>query len=322
MTPRATFCVPIYRGEAFLPELCTALRAQTMRDFLCVLSVDGDEDTASLAAAERELGDSRFTLRVNRPRDGWSAHIGGLLRAVETDFAMYMAQDDLLEPECLAVLTAAAMAVPEPTSVFTDIRYFGHALHVETNRGIEGGRLERIRAQLARQAWIPCHGLVPRAMAQSGLFARTAHDQVAEDHVAVLRMAIFGPVLRVPAPLYRKRVHAENTGGRWMRWGPAKRRLAWAELGVRLLECAFAQAAHAGERRLMWDALFLRHCLPRAGRQEFWIPEADGVAGFAAEILNGLAAGGHDVHELLGSMPVALAHETAKRLGPPDRPVQ
>lgn len=313
-TPRATFCVPIYRGAAFLPELCAALRAQTLRDFACVLSVDGDDDVESLAAARAELGDSRFTLRVNRPRAGWSAHIDVLLRAVETDFAIYMAQDDLPEPEYLAVLVAAAAAAPKPSSVFSDVRYFGAASHVETNAGIEGERPERIRAQLARQAWMPCHGVIPKALARQGLFAPTTPEQIAEDHVAVLRMAIFGPVIRVPAPLYGKRVHGANTGGRWMRWGAAQRRAAWAELGVRLLQCALPQARHAGERRLMWDALFLRHCLPRLGRQEFWMATPDGAGDFAAEILNGLAARGHDVQELLGAMPVTLAHATAARL--------
>ena len=316
-TPLLTFCVPIYRGAAFLPGLCATLRAQTRRDFQCVLSVDGDDDVASLDAAGRELGDSRFTLRVNRPRDGWSAHIRGLLLMVETDFAMYMAQDDQLEPEYLAVVLAAAETAAESSSVFTDIRYFGAAGHAETNQGLEGGRLERIRAQLSRQAWIPCHGLLPRALAITGLFTRTEPDQVAEDHVAVLRMAIAGPVLRLPAPLYRKRVHAENTGGRWLRWGPEKRRLAWAELGVRLLECAFAESRSEGERRLMWDALFLRHCLPRLGRQEFYNPGEAGAAAFGAEILDGLAARGHDVAGLLGALPVALAHATAARLRQP-----
>lgn len=317
MTPQATFCVPIYRGAAFLSELCAALRAQTRRDFVCVLSIDGDEDAESLAAAQQELGDGRFSLRVNRPRAGWSAHIGSLLKAVETDFAIYMAQDDLPEPEFLAVLLAAAEAAPEPSSAFCDIRYFGAAGHVETNLGVEGGRMARIRGQLARQAWIPCHGLVPRALAQAGLFAPTTQEQVAEDHVAVLRMAIFGPVLRIPAPLYRKRVHAENTGGRWMKWPALRRRAAWAELAVRLLECAFAHAKTEGERRLMWDALFLRHCLPRLGRQEFWIPSPDGAAEFAADILNALAARGHDIQALLGSVPVALAHSTMARLRQP-----
>ena len=322
MTPRATFCVPIYRGDGFLPELCAALRAQTMRDFLCVLSVDGDDDTPSLAAAQRELSDSRFTLRVNRPRAGWSGHIDALLRASETDYALYMAQDDLPEPEYLAVLVSAVAAAAEPVSAFTDIRYFGAVQHVETNQGIGGARLERMRAQLARQAWIPCRGLVPRALARSGLFATTTPDQIAEDHVAVLRMAIFGPVLRIPAPLYGKRVHEANTGGRWIRWGPERRRTAWAELAVRLLECALPQARNEGERRLLWDALFLRHCLPRVGRQEFWIPGPEGVAGFAAEILNGLATRGHDVAGLLGALPVELAKATTARLAAFDRPVQ
>lgn len=317
MTARATFCVPVFRGAGFLPGLGAALRAQTMRDFRCILAVDGEEDAESLEAARALVTDGRFEAVALAPRLGWSGHAARLLRGVTTDYGCYMPQDDLPAPEYLAVLLAAAEAAPQPSTIFTDIRYVGAASHVESNAGIEGGRLDRIRTQLARQAWIPARGLVPRALAHAGVFAPTTPEQVAEDHVAVLRMAIFGPVVRVPAPLYGKVVHAANTGGRWLRWGPEQRRKAWAELGVRLLECAFAVAAGEGERRMMWDAFFLRHCLPRAGRQEFWIPAADGVADFAAEILDGLAARGHAVHTLLGAMPVELAHATAARLRQP-----
>ena len=318
-TPRVTVCVPIFRGAVFLPALMASLRAQTLRDFHCVLSVDGAADTESLAAAQAEATDGRFEIRVNPHPAGWSAHAALLLRGVTTDFALNLAQDDVLAPEYLAVVLSAAEAAPEPSTVFTDIRYFGSATHVETSAGIEGPRCERIRAQLARQAWIPGHGLIPRALAQTGLFATTTPEQIAEDHVAVLRMAMFGPVLRVPAPLYGKGVHGANTGGRWMQWDAARRRAAWAELAVRLLECALPEARNEGERRLFWDALFLRHCLPRLGRQEFWIPddEPEAVAGFAAQILHGLAARGHDVAGLLGAMPAELARMTQARLRQP-----
>ncbi len=312
---RVTFCVPIFRGAAFLPELCASLRAQTLRDFAVVLSVDGDEDTESLAAAQALTHDSRFTARINLPRAGWSGHLDILLRSVTTEFACYMPQDDVVEPGYLAALLAAVDAAPVPSSAFTDIRYFGSQDHVETNDGVPGSTaLTRAMHALAHQPWIPIRSLMPRALA-AGAVAPTTPEQIAEDHVTTLRMALFGPVLRVRAPLYRKRVHGANTGGRWLRWDAARRRAAWAELGARMLEAALPAARDPGEARLLWRALCMRHCLPKPGRQEFWIPEdrPDAVVVFARDLLAAFAARGHDVAALFGADADVLALEVLVR---------
>lgn len=316
MTPRVTLCVPIYRGAQFLPALWAALRAQTLRDFTVVLSIDGEDDAPSLEAARAVTADSRFRLRINSPRCGWSGHAAALLRGADTEFACYMPQDDLPEPEYLRVMLLAAEAMPVPGSVFTDIRYAGAAAHVEANAGItHAGKLDRMRAALAQQPWIPARGLVPRALAAGGLFATTKPDQIAEDHVAGLRMAIFGPMLRIPVPLCRKSVHAANTGGRWLRWDAPRRRAAWMELGIRLLETALPEARNPHEARLLWGALFHRHCLPVAGRQEFWIPEdrPAEILGFARELLEGLAARGHDLPARFGDTADGLARGALAR---------
>ncbi len=319
MTPRVTLCVPIYRGARFLPELGAALCAQTLREFTVTLSIDGEDDAESIEAARALTADSRFILRINPQRQGWSAHAATLLRAAETEYACYMPQDDLPEPEYLRVMLLAAEAMPLPGSVFTDLRYFGTHSHVETNDGTgHAERLERMRTVLARQPWIPARGLVPRALAAGGLFAPTTPAQIAEDHVAGLRMAIFGPLLRIAAPLYRKSVHATNAGARWLRWDAAQRRAAWMELGIRLLEVALPEAANPQEARLLWEALFHRHCLPVPGRHEFWIPDdqPEAITAFTQELLEALAARGHGLAAVFGDDAPGLARAALARARP------
>lgn len=319
MTPRVTLCVPIYRGARFLPALGEALRAQTLRDFTAMLSIDGEEDVESLDAAHALTADSRFSLRVNTPRAGWSGHAAALLRAAETEYACYMPQDDLPEPEYLRVLLLAAEAMPQPGCVFTDIRYFDRFAHVETNEGIAGrDKQERMRLVLARQPWIPARGLVPRALAAGGLFAPTTPEQIAEDHVAGLRMAIFGPLQRIAAPLYRKSVHATNAAGRWQRWDAAQRRAAWMELGIRLLEVAIPEARDPQAARLLWDALFHRHCLPMPYRHEFWIPEdrPEAIIGFARDLLEGFAARRPELMTMFDEDAAGLAQGALARARP------
>ena len=317
--PRVSLCVPVYRGARFLPALGAALRAQSLADFTAVISIDGEDDGESIEAARALTTDSRFVLRINPQPLGWSGHAAALLRATTTDYACYMPQDDLPEPEYLAVMLLAAEAMPAPGSVFTDIRYVGTHAHVETNAGIEHPlKLDRMRAALARQPWIPARGLVPRALAAGGMFAPSTPAQIAEDHVAGLRMAIFGPVRRIAAPLYRKAVHATNAGGRWLAWDGARRRAAWMELGIRLLETALPEVRGPQEAWQLWAALFHRHCLPVPGRHEFWIPEdrPEAIIGFARELLEGFAARGHDLAALFGEDAGSLARAALARARP------
>lgn len=91
--------------ELFARQIAS-LRAQTVGDWECVISVDGDDATVRRVLAEAAAGDDRFRVLSDGERLGFYLNFERGLRAVDRDAAWVALcdQDDYWYPEKLEVL--------------------------------------------------------------------------------------------------------------------------------------------------------------------------------------------------------------------------
>ena len=97
-----------------------------------------------------------------------------------------------------------------------------------------------------------------------GGLAENDVENFAAETVWIATMATWGDLVRVPATLYRKRYHADNTHKAWMAWDRPQRMTAWVAHCHDLLEVALRVPARRSERWLLWLATVGRLTASRA----------------------------------------------------------
>jgi hypothetical protein len=254
-----TVGVPVYRGRDFLAASLDSLQAQTHRDLRVIVALDVP-DTEDEAIARRYVGhDPRFELIIRSERLGWARQIGRLMEAManDSDFWCYHQQDDVLDPRYFETLVAHARAHTEASLVFCDIEAFGEKSGPLVHASVTGPPATR-QLLLMQDAsnGVPFRGLArTEAVRVAGAIPHNSHEFFWSDVTWSAGMARAGELHRVPRTLYRKRYHAQHEHGRWLTWPTERRRAAWVEHCVAMLEQAMvAPATTVTDRRLLWLA--------------------------------------------------------------------
>ncbi len=102
--PIVTVILPTYNRRQFLPAAIRSVCGQTFRDWQLLVVNDGGEDVSDVVAS---FGDSRVEWH-DRPHLGKAAALNFGLSLVQSKYIAYMDDDDLLCPNHLAELVAAA----------------------------------------------------------------------------------------------------------------------------------------------------------------------------------------------------------------------
>ena len=141
-----TICVgvPVWCGTEHVAETLESILRQRSVALTVVISIDG-ADEASAAACRPFLADSRVTLVTQPQRLGWVRNSSAVLSAAAErgDYACLQPHDDLLEPDYLSVLLAAAEANPGAAVVYSDIQSFGTLDAVLRQPTVAGSPFER-----------------------------------------------------------------------------------------------------------------------------------------------------------------------------------
>lgn len=262
--PTVSIGVPAYRGAAFLADTLRALQAQTWPYLDVLVALDGP-DEASEGACRPLLEDPRFRLHVHPKRLGWVGNVNWLMRQSASPFWCCQPQDDLPDPRYVEVLLSHARQAPGAAVVYGDMVGFGLQQVVLTQASVTGSAVERQRRLLREHhSAVAFRGLTRiEAIRQAGDIPANAVESFSTDTVWMAAMARWGDLVRVPAPLYRKRYHAGNEHARWRAWDADTRARAWVAHCADMLEQALPVATTARERWLLWRAAVERAGSPR-----------------------------------------------------------
>ncbi|MDC7789921.1 glycosyltransferase family 2 protein [Rhodoplanes sp. TEM] len=275
--------VPAFAGAAHIGETLRSIAAQTCRDFRVLISVDGgDRDTA--AACAPFLDEPRVVRVMQEERLGWDGNINWLMAQARGAFFCYWQQDDVVTPDYLAALLAAADANPAAVCLYSDLQWTEGETALAVCPSVTGFARDRALAVLESMNGVPFRGLIrTAAIARTGPIRRTPFESAHEEFVWLAKLAREGDLLRVPGPLYYKRKHAGSVSTRWHRREPAWKRAVWIEYGLGMLETLWPLVAEA-EREVALGVVLDRLCRPREGRFLFYDPAAEPVA-FAAAVV-------------------------------------
>lgn len=286
-TPLVYVAVPVWRGEDLVEETLRSLVAQTWTEWCAVISIDG-ADEASAARCRSFLSDPRITMVVQPQRLGWAGNLNWLMARADGDFFVYWQQDDLCSPDYLSTLVEYAARHPEAACSYADVQWFGARDERVHTPSVTGFALERVLTQLESMSFLPFRGLIRHdALAAAGPLRLEVPEAAFEDLVWVVRLARAGELHAVAGPVYYKRAHPGNTHASWMRWPGERRRAAWIECAMGMLQAALPTAPRDEWPRLL-EVVVGRFSLARPGRSLVYDPAAEGPAEgavFAADLV-------------------------------------
>ena len=259
MAKLVTVGVPVFRGQDFVAEALSSLQAQTHAELEVLIYVDGP-DPLSEEACRPFLTNSRFHMKVLPERVGWRNNLNLLMAASKGDYWYFNQQDDLVEPTYIETLLAHAEAHPEASIVYCDMQCFGSRQDLFTQTPVLGHPTTRQLALLYEHLIpVALRGLVPApVLKQVGHIYGNEADDFGTDCLFMARAARAGELHRIPAPLYLKRYHGENTHGKWWRWSPEERIFGWTVHCRDMLSEAMKIWATPEERRLLFSAAVAR----------------------------------------------------------------
>ncbi len=209
-----TVCVPAYRAAPFITDTLRSVQRQCYSDLRVEIAIDPSKVEPLndvLGAVQPFLSDGRFRVRENPARLGWDGNIRAMLQRIETPYFVILPHDDILHSTYVETLLAALDKRPDAAVAYGDMSFFGHT---EPSRKwvdlpAEGTRDEQLLAFfLAGAEAVPWRGVTRRAVIGAvGGFPTDAYQGFAVECEWALALLLHGPAVRVPRPLYFKRLH-------------------------------------------------------------------------------------------------------------------
>ncbi len=288
MNEPVTICIPAWRAGSFLQETLESALSQTWPDISIAISVDlGDDDTWSIAsryAARHGVLVVRQTKRL-----GWIGNTNVALGLAQTRYSMNLPHDDVLAPDYVAACMDALKAAPDAVLAYSDI-----ALHHDTDRlvvqdSIEGTIESRLVTMIAgRYAAVAMRGVFDRLRAPQFNVPEFAIGGFAADALWVARMVCQGELLRVPRPLYTKRLLPTSARAAWKAAGEQEKDEMWAvhclELAAIIME-TLPDLDWSPKLQRAWSSRIMQgYALESPGRTPLWLDDRQSLVQQIAQI--------------------------------------
>ncbi len=260
--PRVTLCVPVFNASTVLAETLRSIQTQTFENFCVSISVDAGHDH-SAAIGQAFVEDKRFVLSEQPERLGWVDNCNWLISRVRTPFFCIIPHDDLLEPNYLARLIATAESYPRAAVVYSDLSKFGERqIESLAQPAITGHPFTRALTFLVEHYnAVAFRGLVRTASpARACLLEHNPFDDFAEDTIWLMKLAMQGDLIRVPEPLYRKRITNSSARRQWPPRSKDKELhfAAWAHHCFELAILVFGGDFSTMQQKLLLRTVLLR----------------------------------------------------------------
>jgi glycosyltransferase involved in cell wall biosynthesis len=209
--PRVSIGLPVFDGERYLAKTIDSILGQSFTDLELIISDNASTDRTGEICEEYARRDGRVRYFRNARNLGAGPNYDGCFHRARGTYFKWAAHDDSLAPDYLAKAVAALDAAPDAVLCTVGIQEIGpddQKLRTYANSfpGVTSADpAERFAAVIhARHQCEDFFGLYRRAaLVGSGL-----HDNYSgSDRVLLAEMALRGPWVSVPDPLFLHREH-------------------------------------------------------------------------------------------------------------------
>lgn len=214
--PRVSIGLPVYNGENYTAAAIEGVLAQTFADFELIIADDASTDrTAEICKAFAER-DPRIRYHRNAKNRGAAPNYNFLVAEARGEFFKWIAHDDEITPDYLAKTVAALDARPDAVVAHTRIRVIdkdARELTVYDNAiPLAAGARQSDRFAgiiLDRYAHHAFFGLIRT----EALRKTPVHKSYpGGDRALMAFLALLGPYIHIPEPLYWQRHHPDRYG--------------------------------------------------------------------------------------------------------------
>lgn len=279
--PLVTIGVPAYRGADRLPGLLECIRKQTYKHLDVLISIDNNDVESAEACRPTVERDGRFRLQIQEKRLGWAGNTDWTMRHSRGEFYIYQQHDDLVTPDYVASLVAAAERWPTASVCFAPVQFTGSLTLRTAAPSLLGSTRARALRYLRRLDWAPLRGLI-----RGTALARTAGlllsdiapmDSFGTEHRFLAELALAGEHRLVEGPTYYKSWHGENFSAKRLGWDRSYHIAAQAQFAAWMAEVVPRAGTSEQERRDLLRLAISRFAGPMS-QVEWWTFASQGIA--------------------------------------------
>lgn len=147
--PLHSIIMPVYNGEAYLGEAIDSILAQTCADLELIAVNDSSRDDSLAILQSYAARDARVRVVSTAINSGGPALPKNVGLALATgEFISFCDQDDILQPEKLALATDVLRRHPDLDILFADFQPFGTALSQQSGYLAQKGFADKARDYL------------------------------------------------------------------------------------------------------------------------------------------------------------------------------
>jgi glycosyltransferase involved in cell wall biosynthesis len=213
-SPRVSIGLPVYNGENYLEAAVEAVLAQTFADFELIIADDASTDRTAEICRDYAARDGRIRYVRNDRNRGAAPNYNNLAGLARGQYFKWLAHDDVITPDYLAKGVDALDRTPDAVVAHTQIRVidkdaneltvYDNALPLTTH----ARQSERFAGVvLDRYAHHAFFGLIRTEPLRKTPLHRS---YAGGDRALVTFLALLGPFVHIPEPLYWQRHHPDR----------------------------------------------------------------------------------------------------------------
>ena len=218
MTPRVSIGLPVYNGERFLQKSVDSILGQTYEDFELIICDNASTDRTEHICRDYVCRDSRVKYFRNTHNVGAAANFCRVFNLSSGQYFKWMADDDMMEPQCLVRCVERLDRDPDVVLVYPKVTVIDEAGEIVGKNIYRYDRIdlrsaetiERFRQMLL---YLPTISII-FGMIRSRALRRTSllRPFVGADFCLLVELVLLGKFDGVGEHLVRGRWHKESYG--------------------------------------------------------------------------------------------------------------
>lgn len=212
--PRVSIGLPVYNGENYMAAAIEGVLGQTFSDLELIIADDASTDRTADICRDYASRDPRVRYLRNERNRGAAPNYNNLVSQSRGEYFKWIAHDDVIVPDYLARTVEALDRQPDAVIAHSQIRMidqddaeltvYDNALPLTT-----GARASERFAGVVLDRYAH-HAFFGLLRAEALRKTRLHRSYAGGDRALVVALALLGPFVHIPEPLYWQRHHPDR----------------------------------------------------------------------------------------------------------------